>query len=112
MDRNGKFNSIEDVLIFNSKFYNRGNWFKFNGKIDYKNLILTNDNFEKPTQDFLESELKKQQDEFDATQYKRDRDLAYPSIQDQLDMQYWDAVNGTTKWKDAIAKVKADNPKP
>ena len=37
---------------------------------------------------------------------------AYPSIQDQLDMQYHDAVDGTTTWKDAIAKVKADNPKP
>ena len=36
----------------------------------------------------------------------------YPSIGDQLDMQYWDAVNGTTTWKDAIAQVKADNPKP
>tara|TARA_R100000231_G_C5299867_1_gene157229 strand:+ start:657 stop:977 length:321 start_codon:yes stop_codon:yes gene_type:complete len=35
----------------------------------------------------------------------------YPSIQEQLDMQYWDNVNGTTTWKDAIAKVKADNPK-
>ena len=37
---------------------------------------------------------------------------AYPSTGDQLDMQYWDAVNGTTTWKDAIAKVKSDNPKP
>ena len=36
----------------------------------------------------------------------------YPSIQEQLDMQYHDAVNGTTTWKDAIAQVKADNPKP
>jgi len=26
-------------------------------------------------------------------------------------MQYHDEVNGTTTWKDAIAKVKADNPK-
>ena len=43
-------------------------------------------------------------------QYQEDRQ--YPSIQDQLDMQYWDAVNGTTTWKDAIAQVKADNPKP
>ena len=43
-------------------------------------------------------------------QYKIDRQ--YPSIGDQLDMQYWDAVNGTTTWKDAIAQVKADNPKP
>ena len=44
--------------------------------------------------------------------YQTPRKKAYPSIQDQLDMQYWDAVNGTTTWKDAIAKVKADNPKP
>jgi len=28
-----------------------------------------------------------------------------------LDMQYWDKVNGTTNWVDAIAKVKLDNPK-
>ena len=35
----------------------------------------------------------------------------YPSIGDQLDMQYHDELNGTTTWKDAVAKVKADNPK-
>ena len=45
-----------------------------------------------------------------AQEYQRDRQ--YPSIGDQLDMQYWDQVNGTTTWKDAIAKVKADHPKP
>ena len=39
------------------------------------------------------------------------RQNEYPSIEDQLDMQYWDSVNGTTTWKDAIAKVKTDNPK-
>ena len=39
------------------------------------------------------------------------RATAYPTIQDQLDMQYWDNVNGTTTWKDAVAKVKSDNPK-
>jgi len=40
------------------------------------------------------------------------RKNAYPSIGDQLDMQYHDAVDGTTTWKDAVAKVKSDNPKP
>tara|TARA_R100000742_G_C4274718_1_gene94843 strand:- start:632 stop:937 length:306 start_codon:yes stop_codon:yes gene_type:complete len=44
--------------------------------------------------------------------YIQDRQLAYPTVGDQLDMQYWDSVNGTTTWKDAIAKVKSDNPKP
>jgi len=27
-------------------------------------------------------------------------------------MQYHDQLDGTTTWKDAVAKVKADNPKP
>tara|TARA_R110000787_G_C13289608_1_gene433436 strand:- start:34 stop:333 length:300 start_codon:yes stop_codon:yes gene_type:complete len=36
---------------------------------------------------------------------------AYPSIEDQLDMQYHDLVDDTTTWKDAVAKVKTDNPK-
>jgi hypothetical protein len=44
--------------------------------------------------------------------YIRARQEAYGSIADQLDMQYWDAVNGTTTWKDHIAQVKSDNPKP
>ena len=51
-------------------------------------------------------------DAYAATKYQRDRAAAYASIGDQLDMQYWDAVNGTTTWKDHVAKVKADNPKP
>ena len=50
--------------------------------------------------------------EYNNNKYQRDRATAYPSIQDQLDMQYWDNVNSTTNWKDAIAKVKSDNPKP
>jgi hypothetical protein len=47
-----------------------------------------------------------------ATQYQRDRAEAYASIADQLDMQYWDSVNGTTTWADHIAAVKAAHPKP
>lgn len=44
--------------------------------------------------------------------YIQARQEAYGSIADQLDMQYWDAVNGTTTWQDHVAQVKADNPKP
>tara|TARA_R110000803_G_scaffold67140_2_gene128763 strand:+ start:528 stop:815 length:288 start_codon:yes stop_codon:yes gene_type:complete len=43
--------------------------------------------------------------------YKYNREAQYPSIQEQLDLQYWDSVNGTTTWKDTVAKVKSDNPK-
>jgi len=47
-----------------------------------------------------------------ANEYKKKRREAFPSLSDQLDMQYWDKKNGTTTWVDAIAKVKSDNPKP
>jgi len=59
----------------------------------------------------IEAKMVELQAEYDANQYQRDRAIAYPSIQDQLDMQYWDKVNGTTNWEDAIAKVKSDIPK-
>lgn len=44
--------------------------------------------------------------------YIQARQEAYGSVQDQLDMIYWDGVNGTTLWEDHIAQVKEDNPKP
>ena len=54
-----------------------------------------------------------------ATLYQRQRtgqagttDTIYASIGDQLDMQYKDAVNGTTTWKHHVAAVKAKYPKP
>jgi len=61
---------------------------------------------DKDIQDKL-TDLKKQ---YSDNKYQRDR--TYPSIGDQLDMQFHDLVDGTTTWKDAIAKVKEDNPKP
>ncbi len=39
------------------------------------------------------------------------RARAYPTWQEQMDMQYKDLLNGTTTWKDTVAKVKLDNPK-
>ena len=57
----------------------------------------------------IEAKMVEVQAEYDAKQYQRDR--VYPSIGDQLDMQYKDLLNGTTTWKDAVAKVKTDNPK-
>ena len=35
----------------------------------------------------------------------------YKPIGEQLDMQYWDKINGTTTWEDHIAEVKAEYPK-
>ena len=59
----------------------------------------------------VNEELAKLEIEYANNKYQRDRANSYPSIQDQLDMQYWDKVNSTTTWQTAIAKVKSDNPK-
>ena len=48
----------------------------------------------------------------DPEQYKYDRTSAYKSIAEQLDMQYWDRVNGTDTWKQHIDAVKTAHPKP
>lgn len=39
------------------------------------------------------------------------RKATYPSIEEQLDMLYWDKVNGTNIWKDTISKIKKLYPK-
>ena len=49
------------------------------------------------------------QAQYEAKQYQRDRQ--YPSIPDQLDMLYWDKVNGTENWLNSIESVKNRFPK-
>jgi hypothetical protein len=39
------------------------------------------------------------------------RQAAYPPLQEQQDMQYWDSVNGTTAWQDLITAIKEQYPK-
>jgi len=75
-------------------------------------LTWQSEDITEPTDAEITAEQTRLQAEYDAKQYARDRAVAYASIQDQLDMQYWDNVNSTTTWKDHIAKVKSDNPKP
>lgn len=40
------------------------------------------------------------------------RKSAYPTWQQQMDMQYNDLINNTTTWKDAIEAIKVANPIP
>lgn len=44
--------------------------------------------------------------------YAQKRAAQYPALADQLDMLYWDKVNGTNIWADTVAAVKANYPKP
>ena len=46
-----------------------------------------------------------------APTYTELRQAEYPSLQDQLDMIYWDKVNGTNTWQETIASVKEKYPK-
>jgi len=71
-------------------------------------IVFRNENVSEPSHSDIKA---KAQEMAEAKYYVDDRVKEYPSIQEQLDMQYWDSVNGTTTWKDAIAQVKADNPK-
>ena len=65
-----------------------------------------------PTEAEITAEVARLQAAYDAKEYARSRAIAYPTIQEQLDMQYWDGVNGTTIWADTVASVKSENPKP
>ena len=46
-----------------------------------------------------------------ANAYKEKRVTEYKPLAEQLDMQYWDKVNGTNTWKEHIDAVKAAHPK-
>ena len=59
----------------------------------------------------IQAKMIEVQAEYDALQYQRDRAKEYPSIQEQLDMQYWDSVNGTNTWQDKINEIKTKYPK-
>ena len=44
--------------------------------------------------------------EVDNRTYAQKRAEAYAPIVDQLDMQYWDSVNGSRTWLDHVESVK------
>ena len=64
-----------------------------------------------PTDAEITAEISRLQADYDAKQYARDRAKAYAPLSEQLDMQYWDAINNTETWLDHIRSVKEANPK-
>jgi len=76
-------------------------------QVNNERLPISDDDFEQMVVDCANGKFDNQENG-----YKEARQQAYGSIAEQLDMQYWDLVNDTTTWKDHIAQVKADNPKP
>jgi len=60
----------------------------------------------------IQTKITELENEYTNNAYQRNRQIEYPTITDQLDMQYHDAVNGTTTWKDKIKSIKDKYPKP
>jgi len=108
------FETIEDVLVT----LHTGQWFGFNGDKVYANLWVA-DGYDKPTEEELNTLLANKQAEYDASQYQRDRAVAYPALAEQLDKLFHD-IDGGLLGEDAktgslylaLKEVKDDNPKP
>jgi hypothetical protein len=58
------------------------------------------------------SKAKEHKTAWQALEYQRLRVKEYPSLTEQLDMQYWDSINNTTVWADTINAIKAKYPRP
>ena len=74
-------------------------------------IVWNSPDIPQPTQDEIDAEIVRLQAEYDSKAYARARAEAYAPIADQLDMQYWDSVNGSRTWLDHIEAVKEAHPK-
>ena len=108
MDMNtGRADHIEDILV---QLHTR-QWFGWSDSKNkvYANLVIHDDSKTKPTEKELTDALAKEQSDFDAQEYARNRATEYPSTGNQLDYIFH---NGVAKWKtDMIAPVKTKWPK-
>jgi hypothetical protein len=77
---------------------------------DYSSLWWPEDNdIPPPTEEELIEECQRLQQEYENSQYQRDRAVEYPTIEDQLDILYHQGYDG---WKEKINKIKDKYPKP
>jgi len=76
----------------------------------YEGLTWYNDEY-KPTEEEVVQKIAELEYQEEVNEYQRQRAAEYPQIVDQQDMQFHDAVNGTTTWKDSIQAVKDKYPK-
>ena len=78
---------------------------------DAEVAVDSNGNPVEINQPLVDAEVARLQAEYDSKAYSRARAEAYAPIADQLDMQYWDSVNGSRTWLDHIEAVKEAHPK-
>lgn len=78
---------------------------------DYNQITWNSPDIPKPTEQEVVQKIAELTYQQEVEVYKEQRAAEYPSMADQQDMQFHDAVNGTTTWKDAIQAVKDKYPK-
>ena len=74
--------------------------------------IVWFDKREQPTDKQITDKLAELRAEYDAQEYARNRESAYASVGDQLDMLMKDMKNNTTTHRESCEAVKAQFPKP
>lgn len=100
-----------EIASFNAylEIFHDGKWTKHWGTFD---SIEWNDGYDPPDESHSLPYRKEYYDKYinNAREILKQIVRPYPSIKDQLDMMYWDKVNGTNTWVDTITKIKKDNP--
>ncbi len=74
-------------------------------------IIWLSEDVTKPTDEEINQEILRLQEEFNNTEYQRLRKAEYNKL-NQDEMRFDDLVNGTTTWQDAIIAIKNKYPKP
>lgn len=100
-----------ELASFNAylEAFHDGKWIKHWGTFD---SIEWNDGYDPPDESDSLPHRKEYYDKYihNARELLKETVRQYPPIEKQLDMIYWDKVNGTNIWVDTITKIKKDNP--
>ena len=104
MDIDGRYEHIEDCLIR----LHTGQWFGWSDSKNkiYANLVIHNSDYDKPTEKELTDALAKQQSDFDAQEYARNREAEYPSVQELVVALYDTDDKADIEAKRATVKAK------
>lgn len=84
------------------------------GQYQYENIEWHSKDIPKPSKEQVLAKVEELSLEWEATEYQRLRQPAYPRIETQLDMLYHDIKNGTLdsgQWISAIEAIKQQFPK-
>ena len=79
---------------------------------EWEGLEWLDNDFGKPSKHEVEVEISRLKVLVEQRSYREERAKEYKSVNEQLDMLYWDFTDGTTTWKNHIKEIKDKYPKP